>query len=272
MDCPLCAASNEDSAVVCYLCGSNLKKSLQEEVLTSDDKKSGFKIRKLNIYGRRPIIFAILFVVAIITWFQLSPFLSKPHDVLTSRESFQKLKEKYYANEDTWDQQKDQILNTMIGHRAVSPIYKETISFENIPLEVVMAFLFQDLDFSSPQFSSTTFYLSPDLSTPTVIISKYDTFVWPLKSLLSLELKFDVNNKKLHVDFSKLRSGTKEISSDLAWAYFTPELQALRYFEMFLGGITDVSFSHNEEPEENISQASPITISWDYMHQPIFNY
>ncbi|MFT4553458.1 MAG: hypothetical protein ACI9S8_002098 [Chlamydiales bacterium] len=266
MDCPLCGADNHDSAKVCYICDSafvgnsvNLDEEIQVGNLETKPREFTYK-RVLTYLG-------LLLLIAI-PWFLMGDLFQSPSGVVKSRQEFFVIKSSYEKDKDRWDFQKDQILEVMNLHRLDDDIGKEKLLFESIPLEIMMAYLIDDLEISK-RFEDLVIFPAYALKQPKIILSKYESKIWPFQIPLSLEIEIYDDGDKLEAKFLRLQRGKREVPSALAWVYFGTELQALRSFTEFSGGLRGLKLYRKENVEDQ-SKPTELLLSWKYFHRSIF--
>lgn len=266
MDCPLCGADNHDSAKVCYICdsafvGNSISADEGIQVENLEKKAKRFNYKKVLTY------LSILLLIAI-PWLLMADLFQSPAWVVKSRTDFFSVKSSYEKNKDRWDFQKDQILEVMNLHRLDDDIGKEKLLFESIPLEIMMAYLIDDLELSK-KFEDLAIFPARNLKQPKIILTKYESNIWPFQIPLSLEVEIYEDGDKVEAKFTRLQRGMREVPPTLAWVYFGTELQVLRNFSEFSGGLRALKLYQKEAKDKK--EGSPgLLLSWKYFHRPIF--
>jgi hypothetical protein len=256
MHCPLCGAENPQNAKRCHLCDTAVETNSNEvnETLVVETVDVS---QKIVSWQKLAIVLATIAVV-VAPWTFMLDLFTVPDEVQEARENFTRLETSYLENGDQWDQQKNQILLSIRRHESSDDITKPELTFDHLPLEVVLSYLHDDLDWTQ----DVAFFPHRDLASPTLIISKYEPGVWPLKIILSLELRLKEKGHHVWVEIGRLRRGKREISNTLIWTYFGQELRQLRRLETFGGGIENVRLSQAEETKRP-------QISWTYWHRAL---
>jgi hypothetical protein len=269
MDCPLCGANNSNSATMCFICDSPLK----GEFLSSTHERENGEISSpktnfRNMNYKKLSTYLVIFLLILIPCFLMLDLFQTPTSITQSRQGFVTVMSNYEKNQERWNHQKDQILEVMNLHRLEEDIGKEKLLFDAIPMEILMAFLVDDLEISA-KFSDLAIYPSKNLSDARLFLTKYESKIWPFQILLSLEVGFTIEEGKVVTQFHHLRRGKREVSPTLAWVYFGPELQALRSFSEFSGGVQRIKL-YQKENEQKVQTPSNIYLSWEYFHRSIF--
>lgn len=266
MNCPLCGVSNERLAENCFICDTPLKSEVFVE-----KEEGGKKEKKADSSRRRSwkrfLIPLSVFFLFFVSWVLFGDLFFTPPEVEISRQRFYDLSESHQRRKEKWGFQKDQILEAMKLHRSERNIGKRSLYFEGIPLEILFAFFEDNLDWMSERFEKTTIFPTENLDSPSFILSRKENLIWPFQTVISLEIDLDMEGGRVVPKFVRLRKGSKELFSSLAWEYFNKELQALRSFEMFSGGIKHLEFYKKKTNKKN--SFLPVFLSWEYLHRPI---
>jgi len=267
MECPLCGAHIPEGNLRCQLCDTLVTpqkpKGHDEYVLigTVDVTKPRLCRRKLTIAA---VALSLLFI----PWLLMADLFVVPHDVKVSRRSFDKIVNSYNEDKSQWHEHKEQVLLSMQPKKLEEQISREKLSFDEVPLETVVAFFEDNLAFTEKYFNHVKFFPSKDLRSTTFLISKNQKGVWRLNIMLSLEVRLSFDDGKLQVLFQRLRRGKRDVSPKLAWIYFGPELEAFRKLEGALGGIINPRV-YSVVTEETAS-ASPLRLGSQYSSQAPF--
>lgn len=254
--CSLCGSPNKAYAQICEICDTPLEESVQED---QQQLSSTFLERKTRFYPRLSSRFTY-FVLVFLPFLFFYDLLLTPSDVALSRQGYFSLKQSYERQAEKWDHQKDEILAAMREHRREGEMGKETLYFEAIPSEILMAFLQDQIEFSA----DLAIFLSEKLEKPRVILSKQENLLWPIKSVVSLEIELDMQRGELQPKILRLRRGSRLLDKDLSWTYFAKELNGLRSFEMFYGGLRELRMYRKQK------QSPSFMLSWKYLHHSIF--
>lgn len=176
--------------------------------------------------------FFIIFIICIgivCHWLMSSELFDIPEEVQQTRLEFAKAKEKYILRAPYWDAKlrhfKDIALEELaLGEQAFLDLVQEA------PGELFVSFLLRNLHLSLDRLEETTAFPRQG-STFSVVVSKPEAGIWPLKIMLSIEIEIKYSAEKFSLAISRLRRGSQDIALNLAWAYFGPELETLRAFE-----------------------------------------
>lgn len=268
MRCSLCGAENPDAANRCQLCDTAL---VRDEVETpSSEAPSHIALGTADIshvsirWSRLTQALALLAFLAL-PWLMMSDLFQTPPDVQQGIEQFQVVKARYFAEQERWDAQKDQVLKVMARHYQDHDLAKDAIPIEDIPFEVLLSYLVDEVNLLSANNDDLVIYPVIDGHDPRLLISKEDRSLWPFRIALSLELMLDQDANGIHVKFLRLRRGSRSENSELAWNYFGPELQQLRKLESYAGGVRQLLLYRKDA--EIAADTSSTYVSWQYQHQ-----
>ena len=273
MQCSLCGAENPNSAKRCGLCDSDLKSNDTHQVTETSTDSSHLILDPVDltrpniIWSRLAVLIFVLMIVAA-PWYLMSDLFQVPTSIETSRDQFSSLRESYLKDPEGWNKQKNQILREMHRHRQDDEPTKGEAVFQDLPLEVLMAYLADDLNFMDKRFRHVCLYPAAETPAARVIISKYEPGFWPFKILVSLEVELETVGKRVVPRFHRLRRGNREVAQGLAWVYFATELQSLRELESFAGGIRLFQL-RAQEREEGVADQPDYRLSWHYLHRAI---
>lgn len=267
MLCKDCGTEISAITAQCPLCGNHSKgrkTSMQKDLVILDAVEvTSFQISWLKVF-----FFVTILIVIALPWLLMHSFFVVPDEVGQSRRDFANLKHQYMAHEKSWDQQKNEILSLLQSHDNNSDITKDPQNFHNLPYEVVLSYILDDLGFRNKSFKDCTLYPVFKRNQVRFILSKPEKDVWPLKVISSLEIAVNSSKEGVEFSFLRLRRGSKEIPINLAWNYFGPELQQLRSLEGFVGGVRDLCFS-KEQPDASVADGRSVRASWKYINRPM---
>lgn len=271
MRCQLCDHENASHLDICSLCGTQLSKEsedfevFQEEVspivLESSEEGGGFNKSKLAI----GVLVAFLLLLP---WWMMADLLRAPQDVQESIEHFELAKESYLEDAEKWKLQKNMVLMAMEENRDNPELAKPDLTFSKIPLEVLMAYLYDDLDWGNHRLQDVRLFPKEGGKGTCIVLSKTEGKMWPLTVTSSLEITFRFEQGRLITEFSRLRRGKREVSPAMAWELFGTELGTLDPFLGFAGGIHTLQIGEAQEEESSIINTSPFHISWDFSQRP----
>lgn len=241
---------------------SSLSLGTLEEVETIDGSRSSLSWKRLSL------TFFLLFLAAA-PWYWVSDYMALPPEVALSRQHFQSMRHNFEGEWDHWTQQKTQLLRSMEAPLATLNPLKEPLHFQGVPLEVIQAYLEQELQITQERFPSFAWYPGEDVENPSVILSKEEKHLFPLKVMLSLEVAFVNQGEETHTQLCRLRRGKQEISPSLAWMYFGTELQALRSMTPLFAGVSQLRLSPSPLSQEQKGE-SALEVAWHYQQQDPF--
>lgn len=268
MICSLCGAENDFLNTKCVICDSPLSQDVSASVSGSEERFSKKRVTLFQGRWKRIFTYVGLLLLIGVPWILMVDLFQEPEDVLESRKHFDQLRAKYEASKDKWDFQKDQILKAMKEHRQEEDIGKKRLIFEAIPLEILMSFLMEDLNFSATKYQGATVFPAASLNNPTMILSKYESYLGPFSIVLSLEIELFMDGEQIMAKLRRLRRGSRDVSPSLSWVYFGAELQALRAFETFSGGLSQVRLYQKDE-KMTVQDDVEVLLSWHYFHRPL---
>lgn len=163
-------------------------------------------------------------------WLTTSEIFDIPEDVQATRDLFYKAKEGYISNQSYWDAKQQYF---------VTYVEKELLEGNDVPLlqrlqetpgEILISYLVQKMHQGMERIEQIAIY-PKDVTPCTLLISKYEPGIWPLKIMLSLELEVKIHAHRFSLSIVRLRRGSQDLALGLAWAYFGPELERIRQLE-----------------------------------------
>lgn len=195
----------------------------QEEALPPS-----FLFLRLPLFQWRSfLLFTGISLGLIIHWFYTSELFDIPSDVAGSQQCFTKAKEGYFVNSSYWDAKQQHFIEYIRQELQQSDERQLLQRLQETPGEILISFLIQRLP-NGKQRLNKLFIFPQEGSPCSVIISKYEPGIWPLKIMLSLELEIKIEARKLALSILRLRRGSQDLALGLSWAYFGPELDSIR--------------------------------------------
>lgn len=196
---------------------------------TPEDSSLFSSFRIPSFQWKSFLVFFIISATLIVHWFVTSELFEVPSDVTKTRISFAKAVDNYRTNASYWNakllhfkESMDQELT--YGEHAFLELIQET------PGEIFVSFLLQHLNICLERLEEISAFPRTG-SSFSVVVSKPEGGIWPLRIMLSMEIEIKYTAEKFSLAISRLRRGSQDIALSLAWAYFGPELEALRAFE-----------------------------------------
>jgi hypothetical protein len=153
-----------------------------------------------------------------------------PPDVIETRQQFVRAKENYFSNEVYWDAKLRHFIDFIQQELAQQDELSVLQRLQETPGEIFLSFLEKRMHLSLLRLKDTAVF-PKDGSTFSVVVSKYEGGIWPLKIMLSMEIEIKCTAQRFSLAISRLRRGSQDITLGLAWAYFGPELESLRSLE-----------------------------------------
>lgn len=201
----------------------------QEHTDTQDDESSSL-LQGLPLFQWKSFwIFFFVCLTLALHWFSTSELFEIPQDVQATREKFVQAKDSYLANSNYWDAKLNQCIQ-ILNNELMLDDHHFFQRIQEMPPEIFISFLLTKLGVTPTSLDRTAIYPRND-SSFSIIASKQESGLWPLKIMLSMELEITHTLDKFSVAISRLRRGSQDITLGLAWAYFGAELQSLRSFE-----------------------------------------
>jgi hypothetical protein len=268
--CPLCGAKNPDSSTACSLCDSLLTEQNQQDQSGEGEKYlflDTVDASSFQLHWRKFALFVAVVIMVALPWVLMAPLFDVPDDVEFTRSAYDSALSNYFKSRDSWDQRKDQLLQTMQQHKANPDLTKPPLVLGDLPLEVLFAYFNDDLDFFRRINSDLAIYpVIKKGEGPRISLSKYQSGLWPMRIILSVDLEFVSEGSKVTPRVIRFRRGSQEASANLAWSYFAPELQVFKQLESMQSGMVDLSMHEkNGDLSDLSSSASHVFFSLKYL-------
>ena len=190
----------------------------------------------------------ILFIVCccgiVFQWMYTSQLFHVPRDVAKTRILFNKAKERYTQQAAYWDMKLVQCVAAVqnedagqsnhvpIPHVSNHQAQNQQALFQNLQAfspELWIAYLVNKAGFSLSRLDHLVIFPGEQGGDGnTIILSKYEPGIWPLKILLSLELAVKADFRAVSIDVLRIRRGGQDIALGMSWAYFGSELESLQ--------------------------------------------
>jgi hypothetical protein len=201
---------------------SSLENQEEDEILPT------FLFLRLPLFQWKSfLIFTGVSLALILQWFFTSDIFNIPEDVAQSQHYFQKAKEGYLANRNYWDAKEQHFIDYIRYELEQSNDQELLERLQETPGEILISYVTQRLPAGLQRLEHVSLFLREG-SPCSLIVSKYETGIWPLKIMLSLELEVKIQGRRLSLVPSRLRRGSQDLALGLAWAYFGPELDTIR--------------------------------------------
>lgn len=267
MRCPLCGADNLGSTKRCALCDTPLRK-YRASVSTEEQESQHIALETLDasrvsIQWHRIVIAFVLLAITLWPWLLFKDFLEKPGDVEETRSNFLAAKQRYFTDRDRWNGQKDQVLKVMSQHSRDFDPNKIPIALSAIPMEVLIAYLADDLALTTQEEKDFCIFPVSDSHETRILLSKVDRSLWPFSIYVSMDVVISNEGSRCEARCIRFRKGSQEQSPEWAWTFFSRELQALRRLESYAGGIRQFLVHRTLSETGEMEQTY---LSWEYMH------
>ncbi len=181
---------------------------------------------------RLRIFVAIILVVGAVlyAWLATQDLLRSPPEALSSRIRFRDAYTRYMSRQDYWDAKYYQLIQVMKNQPPISTKEEITNLIQSISPEMLIAFTVNWLGVPAGHLHHFTLFPRDEPASCNFVLTKYEQCVWPLSTLLSLEVSITVRSGKFAIELQRLRRGLDEVALGLAWAYFGSELKYVRNF------------------------------------------
>jgi|GEM_PF-5808134 len=204
----------------------------QEEPKEEEAKKGLFqRLLAFSFFQWNILVLITVSLVALSIFLaSRSTIFTIPSETSHARKHFFAATERYAKNPLYWDAKLKGWLATSKGFIQEGK-YEELVQQTGfLSDEVFVAFLLKELHLQQNFFNHCVIFTKENSPTPTFILSKYESKVWPLKIMISCELEMKFKNKQIFIEFSRLRRGEQELAPSLVWSYFGPELELFKQF------------------------------------------
>ena len=161
-------------------------------------------------------------------WFSTSELFTVPQDVATSRENFFTAKENYFQNSAYWDAKQKHFVEKLQEIMSTNADFAVLKEIKQTPGEIFISYMLKNLHINPERLEKSAVFTKDDSSGCSIIISKPEKTIWPLRIMLSLEIEVKIQRERFSLTVSRLRKGSQDIALGLAWTYFGPELESIR--------------------------------------------
>ena len=193
-----------------------------------EEETTSFLLFRLPLFQWKSfLLFLGIATGLMLHWFATSELFEVPQDILQSRHQFVKAKENYFANQAYWDAKLSHFTDYIAKELQEQDEHTLIQQLQEIPGEIFISFLLQKLHLTDLRLEQTSIFFREG-SGFTINLSKYEKGIWPLKIMLSMEIEVRCTGHRFSLAISRLRRGSQDIALGLSWAYFGPELEALR--------------------------------------------
>ncbi len=250
MHCPLCNADNDDNATTCVVCDL----LLTDKLFDSEGRpKRSFK--KLYLF-----VFALLTVLFILPWALRKETFTLPLQVKKSQLVYNTAIDSYTNNQNHWSDAKDHIVSQVLGLKSRTLFQRESSYHENIPFEVLLAYLLEDLEWDTSNVTISPIY-NPKHNA-SFLLSKKEKDRWPLAPCISVLINIDKDGDGMfRTSFGSLKRGSDALPISLTTTLFKDEIDKLSNLQMFAEGLK----GFYAEAKKNAPDPSkvPVTFSWE---------
>lgn len=268
MRCALCGAENENEAKRCSLCDAQLDGSVEASTDAAPEHVvlEPLDASTMNLRWSRLLLVAVAAFMIALPWYTMSDLFVVPVEVREAREHYELLRDSYLDRKDLWNEKKNQIVRSMLAHQRDGDLGKAAVAFQDLPLEVFMAYLADDCDFLTTRYEDTAIFPEPEAQKVRLVISKPEWRFGFIPIMVSLEVELQSVGDSVIASIIRLRRGDRMVSSGLAWSYFASELHALRRLETFAGGVRSFRL-YQRATTEGAKEDAGFRMSWSYLHR-----
>ncbi len=174
------------------------------------------------------LVFTMIAGLIIALWSSSSDIFEVPSDVTTAYKNYQDAKRHYYQNSVYWDSKREHFERAIIDDLHDHGGHNVPMLLETLTPEMIISFLARNLKLSPERLSFTSIMSKENSSSFTLILSKFEQAVWPLKIIVSLEAEVSITSEGVCLYFTRLRRGSEDLATGLAWAYFGSDLEMLK--------------------------------------------
>lgn len=222
---------------------ADLDATTRDDALFLQKKQGPFNFFQLPFFRRRTFfLFVGVCAGVLLQWIFTSELFYVPLEVAQSRSLFLEAKASYEQQQAYWDMKLHQFLSSVSDRpeRAVNGTALQNL--QGSAPELWIAYLVNQLGYSLDRLEKISL-LPRDRSSDaiTLMVSKYENGIWPLRIMLSLEIEIKISGRRLSADVVRIRRGCRDVALGLSWAYFGAELEPLRKLELLPGTRTTVS-------------------------------
>jgi hypothetical protein len=201
-----------------------------EEPLPEATQKSALSIFQWKSF----LLFLAAFCLVLCHWLTTSDLFEIPEDVSSSRTLYAKAKERYLANASYWNAKQQQLIQGLTGSLKEGITQPVLEQLQETPGEILISLFLQKMtSLEGLGDGHVTIFRKENVSKEnpsySLVITKPEPGIWPLNIMLSLELDVKIQAQKLLLQISRCRRGSQDLALGLSWAYFGPELEAIRY-------------------------------------------
>ncbi len=172
--------------------------------------------------------FLIAACLLILAWSSTSDLFEVPPDVTVAYKSYQEAKRRYFQNSVYWDSKREHFEHLVQEDFMTTEGQHVSLLLETLTPEIFISYLVSKLKISTDRLNTISIMPKESASTFTLIISKTEQAIWPLKIIISLEAEVSVSAQGVSLLFTRLRRGSEDLATGLAWAYFGSDLEALK--------------------------------------------
>ncbi|MGR3951778.1 MAG: hypothetical protein QRY74_02520 [Chlamydia sp.] len=170
----------------------------------------------------------MLLILFLFAWSSTSDLFKIPPDISRIYRHYKEAKQRYFQNSSYWDSKREQFEELLRENLKSIESQHAELLLETLTPEILISYLVSNLKFTAERLDQVC--IQPKESEPalTIVISKPEYAVWPLKIIVSLEIEVKIGEKGVSFLFTRLRRGSEEMPTGLAWAYFGADLETLR--------------------------------------------
>ncbi len=196
-------------------------------------KPSRFSFLKLPLFQWKTFLaFVLISTIVFMQWYLSSELFKLPQDVMASRESYFHTKHRFEKTRSYWDIKARQFTDIISTELRYTDLEKILSTPKDTSFELWMALAMEKFCHVFERDESLAIFFRQGKIPGSLILSKYDSEIWPMRILLSMEIDVKVQGNLVIVSVKRLRRGAEDIAPGLCWAYFGKELETLRNFKI----------------------------------------
>lgn len=200
--------------------------SIQDE---SEARPSMLSFLHLPLFQWKTFLAFILISTIVFTqWYLSSELFKLPQDVMASRESYFHTKHRFEKSRSYWDIKAQQFTEQISKELTFHDLETILSVPKDASFELWLALCMEKFSHVFYKDEGLAIFFRQGKIPGSLILSKYDTEIWPMRILLSMELDVKVQRNLVIVSIKRLRRGAEDIAPGLCWAYFGKELETMR--------------------------------------------
>src|SRR5574338_877410 len=174
-----------------------------DEAIRDDDESSAFILRLPLFQWKSFLVFLGISLGLLLHWFATSELFEIPPDVIETRQQFIQAKENYFSNEVYWDTKLRHFMDVIQEEMNSQNEYAVIQRLQETPGEIFLSFLEKRMHLTLVRLKETAVF-PKEGSTFSVVVSKHEGGIWPLKIMLSMEIEIKCRAQRFSLAISRL--------------------------------------------------------------------